>query len=728
MRTRFFSLPSLAAFACLLLTAAAVSAEPRLLSARDTVRLNSVGAPTLSPDGTWVLYTQGERDLGIDIDLDEDLERRTQLMRARPDGSERRQMTRGDSDISQPAWRPDGAQISFLTRRAGGKDDGEGDPAPQQVYLMYADGGEAWRLTDHPEGISAYLWSPDGARLAFLAQDPLDDAKKRRQERQLDTVVVDTEFRWTHLWMWDVKKEKATRLTEGDFHITDLEWSPDSSRVAYVSHPTTKTDDLWNSDVWVVEVDSLETRKVYDNPGSDVAPRFSPDGEWIAFATKPDLKTNTYFSALRLEPADGVGKGRTLLEDFDREFSAPIWSADGRTIYWPAADRTTLRLFSVDLESGEASRLPTPLGVNAAFDLARDGTRWVWSHTAPSHPAEIYSAALDFRDITQVSDANPWLREEEVELATPRAVRWKNSEGQEIEGVLTVPPDYREGERYPFILHPHGGPSAVIYESFQAGNQFLAANGFVILQPNFRGSDGYGQEFLNSNRQQWGLRDYDDCMTGVDYAIEQGWADPDRMVAYGWSYGGYMSFWISTQTDRFKVISPGAGLSNLYSMYSTTDVSNYLGWFFDEPWDNEEVYLRLSPIRHVKNVTTKVLIMTGAEDVRVPPEQSVEFYRALRDLDKEAELVIFPREGHGIREPQHQMDRLRRYLEAFSEAVDVEPRTEARWNAAVAKAEEKAAEEKARLEKEKDQAEGDRSAESARPSGEGTAGGEEAES
>lgn len=203
-----------------------------------------------------------------------------------------------------------------------------------------------------------------------------------------------------------------------------------------------------------------------------------------------------------------------------------------------------------------------------------------------------------------------------------------------------------------------------------------AGNGFLVLEPNFRGSSNYGQEFLNANVGYWGVRDYDDIMTGVDAVIDWGWVDPDRMVAHGWSYGGYMTYWMSTQTDRFKVISPGAGLSNLYSMYSTTDISNYLGWFLGTPWDSEELYRRLSPIRYVKNVTAKILIMHGANDARVPPGQAVEFYRALKDLGKDVTYVSYPRQGHGIREPRLQLDRLRRYICTFTEALEMEPVSE----------------------------------------------------
>jgi dipeptidyl aminopeptidase/acylaminoacyl peptidase len=276
----------------------------------------------------------------------------------------------------------------------------------------------------------------------------------------------------------------------------------------------------------------------------------------------------------------------------------------------------------------------------------------------------------------RLTRSNPWLESEKVQLGGVETIRWANSEGGTIEGVLTRPVGYRAGTRYPLIVNPHGGPSSASLESFSATNQVLAANGFLVLQINFRGSSGYGQKHLNANQNNWGIGDYDDIMTGVDYVIAQGWADPARMVAYGWSYGGSMTFWMSTQTDRFRLISPGAGLTNLYSMYSTTDIPAYLGWFFGTPWDNGDLYRRLSPIEHVKNVKSKMLIMHGANDARVPPTQADEFYKALKDLGKDVTYVRYPRQGHGITETRLAMDRMRRYVCAFTDAVGLASTTE----------------------------------------------------
>jgi dipeptidyl aminopeptidase/acylaminoacyl peptidase len=699
MRKDAAALPRLAPLAALLAAFAPATATsaadetPRVLSARDTIRIDSVSSPAISPDGQWVLYTEASRDLGLAIADDEDAddyERVTHVWRVRIDGSERREMTAGPHDATAPRWLPDSRRFAFLSARPRDKkpkrgEDSEaaGDDGPkQQVHFQYLDGGEAWPVTEHAEGVTAFEVSPDGGRIAFLAPDPLTAEKKRQKKEKDDSYVVDEEFRFSHLWWHDLSSGETKRLTEGAFTVSDPQWSPEGRSIAYVTRPNPKEDDSWNSDVWLVEVATGSARKLHDNPGSDESPRFSPDGATVAFGSSPHVKTHTWYAKLHLVPVGG-GAPRVLLQDFDRDFGNPLWSPDGLRVYWSTGDRTDGALFSVELASGKVTRHATPAGNNSAFDLSRDGTRLVWVHARQDWPDEIVTAEVaEPTKQVRLSDANPWLRDEKLPVGEVRQVSWRNSEGQQIEGVLTLPVGYQKGQRYPFILNPHGGPSGAVTTGFSATNQLFAGNGYAVLQPNFRGSSSYGQEFLNANRMEWGVRDYDDCMTGVDWAIAEGIADPTRMIAYGWSYGGYMSFWISTQTDRFRLVSPGAGLSNLYSMYSTTDISNYLGWFFGTPWDNAEVYERLSPVRHAKNVKSRVLIMTGEKDERVPPEQSVEFYRALRDLGKEVELVIFPREGHGIREPYHAMDRLRRYLYAFGEAVGNPPVSERAWEEA----------------------------------------------
>ncbi len=519
------------------------------LAAEDTLRINNVGSPRISPDGEWVLYTVATRDMD-----DEDLTRSTHLYRVRVDGTAARQLTRGESSASSPQWFPSGDKFAF--RRS--VDDSN------QVWAMYTDGGEAWQVTEAEEGVSSYGLSPDGTKLWFVARDPETAEQKRRAKQHDDAIVVDADFRFSHLWVRDLETDESTRLSEGDLTVSDPRWSPDSSRIAFVTRPTTKVNDSWNSDIRVVDVAAGESRVLFENPGPDSSPRWSPDGTTIAFTANTHTGTTVWYSKLYLLPADGSGEPEILLEDFDLNAGAPIWAPNGADIYWATGDRTNVGLYSVQVATDEVLRHASPAGANFQFQLSPDGGRWVWVHANPMHPSELYTApASDLSQATRLTSHNAWLADS-FALSDVRPITWSNSEGQEIEGVVHLPVGFKEGTKYPLIAHPHGGPSGAVTTSFNSTNQMLAANGFLVFQPNFRGSSNYGQEFLNANRDNWGIRDYDDIMTGVDDIIARGWADPDRMVAYGWSYGGYMTFWMSTQTDRFKLISPGAGLTNLY--------------------------------------------------------------------------------------------------------------------------------------------------------------------
>jgi dipeptidyl aminopeptidase/acylaminoacyl peptidase len=678
-RTRVFVVAGLAALAIPLAAQAPQSAKPRLMTVRDTQSMVSVGGPAISPDNQWVLYTRGVRDWD-----DAQLRSRTHIWRVKIDGTSPRQLTFGDANTTSPAWFPDGTRIAFLSSRGPAPAAGQA-PAPaggegggNQIFLMYTDGGEAWPLTKHDGGVSSFSLSPDGKSILFLAQDPLSADDRRRQRERDDAVVVDETFRWTHIWVADVETGKTKRVTQGQFVVSDPQWAPDAKSIAYVSRPNTKIDDGAWSDVWVTDLDG-KTRKFFENAGPDTSPRWSPDGRTLAIASKPQSGNTQWYDKLYLFPAAG-GAPRVLLQTFDLDFTGPIWSPDGRIVFWSTGQGTKTNLFGVDIATGELTTTRAPMsGVTGGYQLSRDGTTWVFTRNAGTESNDLYAVRRSgdgFTPPVRLTQVNPWIAAERVQLGAVETIRWSNSDGGTIEGVLTRPVGYTAGTRYPLVVNPHGGPSGANMENFSSMNQVLAANGFLVLQVNFRGSTNYGQKHLNANRNTWGITDYDDIMKGVDYVIAQGWADPNRMVAYGWSYGGYMTFWMSTQTDRFKLISPGAGLTNLYSMYSTTDIPAYLGWFFGTPWENEEIYRKLSPIRFAKNVKSKILIMHGASDVRVPPTQADEFYKALKDLGKDVTYVRYPRQGHGITETRLAMDRDRRYVCAFTHAVGLASTTE----------------------------------------------------
>ena len=648
-------------------------ARPRLMTVRDTQNFVSVGSPAIAPNDQWVLHTRTVRDWD-----DVQWRTKTHIWRVKIDGTGGRQLTFGDANTTAPAWFPAGDKIAFLSSRGAAPATADSDGGGTQVFFMHVDGGEAWQATKHAGGVSAFSISPDGRTLLLTAQDPLTAEDRRRRRDRDDAVVVDETFRWSHLWTFDIASGTEKRLTEGKFVVSDPQWAPDSKRVAFVTRPTTKVDDAAWADVWLVEVGGTP-RKFYENAGPDTSPRWSPDGNTLAIASKTQSGNTQWYDKLHLFPAAG-GAPRVLLKDFDLDFADPIWSRDGKLVYWSTGKGTRTELFGVDIATGELTTTRAPMaGVSGAWELSHDGSTWVFSHNTGTTSGDLWSVRREGNGYAQpvrLTNANPWIAAEQVQLGQVETIRWTNTDGGTIEGVLTRPVGYQAGTRYPLIVNPHGGPSSASTEGFSSFNQVLAANGFLVLQVNFRGSTGYGQKHVNANQNTWGIGDYDDIMKGVDYVIAQGWADPGRMVAYGWSYGGYMTFWMSTQTDRFKLISPGAGLTNLYSMYSTTDIPAYLGWFFGTPWDNPGIYDKLSAIRHVKNVKSKMLIMHGADDARVPPTQADEFYKALKDLGKDVTYVRYPRQGHGITETRLAIDRNLRYVCAFTAAVGLASTTE----------------------------------------------------
>ena len=628
----------------------------KLLTSLDLMKVASVGGPKISPDASRVAYTVAETKM----EKDKEWKTVTQVWVAplAPTGNAKPlQYTRGEKSASAPEWSPDGKLLAFLSDR---EKDGE-----RQVWMMMADGGEAWAVTTHKGGLNGFRFSPDGKQLLLSATDqPTKDEEDRKKVKD-DTIVIDTDIRMTHLWLWDIEKKEEKRLTESKFTVSDPQWSPDGTRITYTTRPTPKADDGSLSDIWVLTIASGAKKKLVENAGSTDSARWSPDGQWVAYTGSPDtsggvLPTNLYL----ISPAGGTP--RQLTTKFDLNVGTPVWARDGRTIYFSTNALEAIEVYSSDVASGAVKQI-SRRGVSTGIaEVSRDGKTLVGTLSGPTQPAEVYTANLDFTAFSLLTDHNSWLKD--YALSDTEVVKWKSKDGTEIEGLLTKPVGYEAGKKVPLLLNPHGGPTGASIKSFNGTAQVLAANGFAVLQPNFRGSTGKGLGFAQANKNTWGKGDYEDCMTGVDAMIASGLADPDRLGAFGWSYGGYMTFWILTQTDRFKAISPGAGLSNIYSMYSQNDIQRYLRWFYSDkaPWDATDLYWDRSPMKYVKNVKTPTMIMHGQVDTRVPIAQAQEFYQALKELNVPVEFVVYPRENHGFTEPRHQMDRVRRYVRFFA--------------------------------------------------------------
>ena len=635
----------------------------KLLTSMDLMKVNGVSAPRISPDGARVAYTVSE----VKIEKDKEWKSISQIWVVPIGGGKARQYTRGDKSASAPEWSPDGSLLAFLSDR---EKDGE-----RQVWMMNADGGEAWSVTSHKGGVSGFHFSPDGKRLVLTAVDQPNKDEEDRKKVKDDTMVIDHDIKMTHLLLFDIDKKEEKRLTEGNFTVSDPQWSPDGTRITYTTRPTPKADDGNLSDLWMVTLANGEKRKIVGDEGSSDNARWSLDAKWIAYTGSPDASAGVSTNFLYLIPAAG-GPAKQLTGKFDLSVGTPVWSRDSRTIYFSTNTLETIELYSADVATGAVKQLTKRGGSIGITEISRDGKTIVGTMSSANQPTELYATVMDFNSIRPLTDHNAWLKD--YSLSDTETVKWRSKDGTEIEGLLTKPVGYESGKKVPLLLNPHGGPTGASLNNFNGTVQVLAANGFAVLQPNFRGSTGKGLAFAQANKNTWGKGDYEDCMTGVDAMIAAGIADPDRLGAFGWSYGGYMTFWILTQTDRFKAVSPGAGLTNIYSMYSQNDIQRYLRWFYSDksPWDAQELYWDRSPMKYVKNVKTPTMIMHGQVDTRVPIAQAQEFYRALTEMKVPVEFVVYPRENHGFTEPRHQMDRVRRYVRFFAKYLNTSVITE----------------------------------------------------
>jgi dipeptidyl aminopeptidase/acylaminoacyl peptidase len=538
---------------------------------------------------------------------------------------------------------------------------------------MRSDGGEASKLTDTKEGIASYAWAPDGARIAFVTTEARSSADEAAVRRRDDERVFEGDFRFQHLWTIDLATRTAAQLTTGnDFTVTGgVSWSPDGTRLVFAGKRTTMLRDS-RSDIFVAELASKRIDRISTNPGGDAQPQWSPTGARIAWIAEPgnpapigDGTLPSYIGLGHLMIYDVAAK--TVKDAASREFDvdpgAPQWTADGAQILFGAGRRTYSEVFSYDLASGKYTQLTRQKTLQLA-SRSKDGQVIAVIMDAPDMPAEVHVTDAAFSSFRRLTDTNP--QAARFALGETEVVTWKSTDGFEVEGVLLKPVGYTAGRRYPTLVVAHGGPAGAYTNGYRVGGleggQMWAGQGWAVFYPNPRGSTNYGEKFLRANINDWGGGDYRDIMSGVDALIARGIADADRLAHIGWSYGGYMTAWVVSQTSRFKAAMVGAGLTNMASMYGTNDIPNVLVTYFGgiPNKDTMPLYTGRSAMTFIENVKTPTLILHGAADERVPTGQAYELFRGLKDRGRPTELVFYPREGHGISEYYHLKDRLTR--------------------------------------------------------------------
>ncbi len=639
------------------LTGSAVAQGQRSMTLVDLLEVPSLGDPALSPDGRQLVYTMSRPDWKAN-------RRVGHIWRMNLDGSATVQLTNGPRSESSPRWSPDGKTIAFLASR------GEGEQT--QIWLIDNAGGEARQLTSHETGTSSITWSPDGSTIYFLASDPKDAEEKEREKLKDDVYAFDENYEQRHLWKVTVADAKEQQITQGDFSLGNYTLSQDGRKVVHNRSPNPLLGSGNQSELWVMDPTGSNAVQLTRNTVGEGGAEISPDNAQILFTSDANERFEGYYNSnLFVIPAAG-GEARMLLRDLPHEIGDAQWSRDGRSIYFIANMGVHSQLFQLDLATNRVTQRTD--GRHAIGDWRPDfaNQRHLVTLSQATSPGEVWmwrEGSATPEQITHVFDHLA----RDFRLPRQERVEWKGRDGVTVEGLLYYPLDYQQGRRYPLVVQTHGGPRSSDKYGFAGGTgnyaPVLAAKGYVILRPNYRGSTGYGDAFLRDMVGHYFQNAHLDVMTGVDHLIRMGIVDSARMVKMGWSGGGHMTNKIITFTNRFKAASSGAGAANWISMYAQSDTrTQRTPWFGGTPWQANapiDLYWEQSPLKYIANATTPTLILVGENDPRVPMPQSVELYRALKSNGVTTKLYVAPREPHGWGELRHQLFKMNAELDWF---------------------------------------------------------------
>ncbi|MBI5301308.1 MAG: S9 family peptidase [Chloroflexi bacterium] len=670
----------------------------RAITVDDLFNIRLVFDPQISPDGKTVAFVLTTPDLARDA-------YHSHIWLVPSDGSASpRQFTFGEGKDRAPRWSPDGKRLAFISDR-------EKDKA-EQLCLIAITGGEAQRLTDDANKPSAPVWSPDGTLIAYTSKVVTQDSKTANGVRDNSDVKsytrlnykADGEGLWDYAWRQvfvftplpspDQKSGEGRggrgsgvrQLTRGAFNHTAPTWSPDSKTLVFAANRTARADETNVTDLWAVPAQGGAIRRLTRGRGPASAPAFSPDGKWLAFVGHANEFSRVTQPGIYLLPARG-GVVRKLTINFDRGYGstivtdlrageesvlAPQWSGDSSTVYFLATDGGTSNVYTATMRDLQVKQVTQ--GEHQVFDFSysRAANRFALAITDALNPNDVFVARANNPRPTRVTRVNAdWLAS--VQLAMPERFTVPRDDGWDVEAWLMKPIGWRAGKKYPVVLEIHGGPHSAYGAAFFHEFQLLCARGFAVVFTNPRGSAGYGQDFVKATYHDWGGGDYRDLMAAMDHALEKcPWLDSKQCGVAGGSYGGYMTDWIITHTHRFRAAVAMRALNNFYSFYGTSDIGHFFAtdWEVgDEPWNNPEEYLAHSPIAHVAQCQTPLLILHGEKDMRCPTEQAEQFYIALKKLGVPTEFVRFPDASHNLSrngKPKLRKERLERIVAWFA--------------------------------------------------------------
>jgi dipeptidyl aminopeptidase/acylaminoacyl peptidase len=615
----------------------------KVLTPEQTLKIRSIGDLQISPDSLYIAMTVTEP-------IEED-SRNSDIWIYNTQNRQLLRFTTSEKSDRHPRWSPTGGTLAFLSSRK----------EKTQIYLISLAGGEAKALTDSKTSIQSFEWSPDGNQIVFMASEPKTDEEEKKQKEKDDARVVDIDEKPSRLWAMDVAFKEVRQLTKGEWRISSFCWTPDGEHLIVTATDQNRPELLTNR-LYSLRVSDGSLEEIVQPAQPFGGAKVSPDGKFIAYVgTRIDGPTAPDLYVLPVEAGKGVEAKNLTQSSLDRSVSSFIWQKKGNIVI-QAADGFITSLYEVDLE-GHVDQWK-PYAVHPSGSLAVGADFVAFTGQNATQMPELWLSKTPGQ-AEKVSDFNAeW---DDFSVLQPEIVTYESFDGKQIEAALLKPKGYQKGVRMPLIVLVHGGPAGRWAERFESWGQLLVQRGYAVFYPNIRGSVGYGLDFVTANRRDWGGGDFKDVMAGVEYMIAQGIADPERLGIGGWSYGGYMAAWAVTQTDRFKAAASGAPMSDLASEYGTelAGINAYDTWYMGSPYENLKLFQERSPVTHVKNVKTPTLLLSGENDVIDPIGQCQQFYRGLKRYGVETEFVVYPREGHGIREEKHRIDVLNRIISWF---------------------------------------------------------------
>lgn len=639
-----------------------VGQDKRPMELEDVLELKSIKEAKISPDGRWVAFVVEENDF-------EENKVNTDVWLVNPNGPKTTQLTEEPTNDFGIQWAPNGDFIAFLSDREDEKN---------QVFGVAPDGGVAFRITNFPNGVSKFSISPDGSKIAFIGKPEKTEEQKEKEEEEGRPIVYGQyyEDEWDNLWVASLNGNTAgepERWTPENFFVSDIQWSPDSKEIAFSARKDPALRYYQDTDIFLIS-EPLEPSQLTSMLGYEYPVAWDDTHGLIISSSNKKLPTfNRHLWSVNIK--NGIPTQMTGSLDEHIRFV----SIEDEFLYVEAAYKASRRLYKIPIDNAKPIGAPKIISDDLMFyrqfSIDDDGKKVAFVGETNKKGADIYQTLTEDFNPQIATELNPGV--ESLDLGEQKIVQWTSeADGELIEGILTLPIKYKKGDRVPLLVVVHGGPAGIAVDGFAAKRsvyplQVFAAKGYAILQPNYRGSTGYGEYFRTLNHGEISNKDWIDINSGIDATIKMGYVDGNRLGIMGWSFGGHQTFWGITQSNRFKAASAGAGANDLISMYSQTDLPNFYHTYLGpKPWEDFDLYEQRSAYRYVNNVTTPLLIQVGEEDKRVPAEQSIQFYEALKGIGRvETELIIYPEQGHGIRDPRLIKDAMKRNLEWFEKWI-----------------------------------------------------------